>query len=116
MSVGEEGWETASTEAQIEFAGTADADPVVRMQVDEGVSFGYGVDDAHPVAGRADASTLTYENARPNADVEFMAGSGSVKETLVPSSARVGGTASSASSDDHDPRVRPVAARQPSIT
>ncbi|MCX5526627.1 DNRLRE domain-containing protein [Streptomyces bobili] len=83
MSVGEEGWETASTEAQIEFAGTADADPVVRMQVDEGVSVGYGVDDAHPVAGRADASTLTYENARPNADVEFMAGSGSVKETLV---------------------------------
>ncbi|MEV6183070.1 LamG-like jellyroll fold domain-containing protein [Streptomyces sp. NPDC052015] len=83
MRAGEEGWETASTEAQIEFAGTADADPVVRMQVDEGVSVGYGVDDAHPVTGQADASTLTYENARPNADVEFVAGSESVKETLV---------------------------------
>ncbi|MDR6981138.1 hypothetical protein J2X68_007880 [Streptomyces sp. 3330] len=32
MSVGEEGWETGATEVQIEFAGTADADPVVRMQ------------------------------------------------------------------------------------
>lgn len=83
MSAGEEGWETGSTEAQIEFGGTADADPVVRMQVDEGVSVGYGVDDAHPVAGQAEDSTLTYENARPNADVEFIAGSDSVKETLV---------------------------------
>ncbi|MGW0576254.1 LamG-like jellyroll fold domain-containing protein [Streptomyces sp. NPDC002920] len=83
MSAGEEGWETGSTQAQIEFAGTADADPVVRMQVDEGVSVGYGVDDAHPVAGQAEDSTLTYENARPGADVEFLAGSDSVKETLV---------------------------------
>ncbi|MGW0924937.1 LamG-like jellyroll fold domain-containing protein [Streptomyces sp. NPDC002755] len=83
MSAGEEGWETGSTEAQIEFGGTADADPVVRMQVDEGVSVGYGVDDAHPVAGQAEDSTLTYENARPNSDVEFIAGSDSVKETLV---------------------------------
>ncbi|MFH9554498.1 LamG-like jellyroll fold domain-containing protein [Streptomyces sp. NPDC017435] len=83
MSADEEGWETGSTEAQIEFGGTADADPVVRMQVDKGVSVGYGVDDAHPVAGQAEDSTLTYENARPNADVEFIAGSDSVKETLV---------------------------------
>jgi large repetitive protein len=83
MSVGEEGWETGSTEAPIEFAGTADADPVVRMQVDDGVSVGYGVDDAHPVTGQAEDSTLTYENARPHSDVEFLAGSDSVKETLV---------------------------------
>ncbi|MFF3503172.1 LamG-like jellyroll fold domain-containing protein [Streptomyces sp. NPDC003247] len=83
MSADEEGWETASTEVQIEFAGTADADPVVRMQVDEGMSVGYGVDEAHPVAGQVEASTLTYENARPSSDVEFIAGSDSVKETLV---------------------------------
>ncbi|SER60144.1 RHS repeat-associated core domain-containing protein [Streptomyces sp. yr375] len=83
MSAAEEGWETGSTEAQIEFGGTADAYPVVRMQVDEGVSVGYGVDDAHPVAGQAEDSTLTYENARPGADVELIAGSDSVKETLV---------------------------------
>ncbi|MFF3848265.1 LamG-like jellyroll fold domain-containing protein [Streptomyces sp. NPDC002328] len=83
MSADEEGWETSSTEARIEFAGTADADPVVRVQVDEGVSVGYGVDDAHGVAGQAEASTLTYENVRPHSDVEFLAGSDSVKETLV---------------------------------
>ncbi|MEH0549994.1 LamG-like jellyroll fold domain-containing protein [Streptomyces sp. B21-101] len=83
MSAAEEGWETASTEAQIQFAGTADADPVVRMQVDEGVSVGYGVDDAHPVTGQADNSTLTYDDVRHNADLELAAGSNSVKETLV---------------------------------
>jgi RHS repeat-associated protein len=83
MSAGEGGFETESTEAQIEFGGTADADPVVRMTVDEGVSVGYGVDQASTAAGQADGSTLAYEDVRPHSDVEFMAGSNSVKETLV---------------------------------
>ncbi|MFD9326656.1 LamG-like jellyroll fold domain-containing protein [Streptomyces sp. NPDC060065] len=83
MSVGEDDWETSSTEAQIEFGGTADADPVVRMQVDEGVSVGYGVDEASAAAGQATGSTLTYEDVRTSSDVEFVAGSDSVKETLV---------------------------------
>ncbi|WP_406354787.1 LamG-like jellyroll fold domain-containing protein [Streptomyces sp. NBC_00658] len=83
MSVGEDDWETSSTEAQIEFGGTADADPVVRMQVDEGVSVGYGVDEASAAAGQPDGSTLTYEDVRTSSDVEFVAGSDSVKETLV---------------------------------
>ncbi|MFD5014867.1 LamG-like jellyroll fold domain-containing protein [Streptomyces chartreusis] len=83
MSVGGEGWETDSTEVPIEFARTADTDPVVQMHVDEGVSVGYGVDQARAAAGQADGSTLTYENVRASSDVEFVAGSDSVKETLV---------------------------------
>lgn len=83
MSVGGEGWETGSTEAPIEFAGTADADPVVRMQFEAGVSVGYGVDEARAAAGQADGSTLTYEDVRASSDVEFVAGSDSVKETLI---------------------------------
>ncbi|MEU9171900.1 LamG-like jellyroll fold domain-containing protein [Streptomyces sp. NPDC048420] len=83
MSAGEDGWETASTESQIEFAGTADADPVVRMAVDENVSVGYGVTEATAAPGQAEGSTLTYEDVRPYSDVEFVAGSDSVKETLV---------------------------------
>ncbi|WP_393096894.1 LamG-like jellyroll fold domain-containing protein [Streptomyces sp. LN325] len=83
MSAGGEGWETGSTEAQVEFAGTADADPVVRMSVDDGVSVGYGLDGAAAAPGQADDSTLTYENVRTHSDVEFVAGSASVKETLV---------------------------------
>ncbi|MGW5768767.1 LamG-like jellyroll fold domain-containing protein [Streptomyces longwoodensis] len=83
MSVGGDGWQTGSTEAQIEFAGTADANPVTRMQVDDGVSVGYAVDDAAPVTGQTQGSTLTYEDVLPGADVEFIAGSDTVKETLV---------------------------------
>ncbi|CAM5467433.1 laminin G [Streptomyces canus] len=83
MSAGENGWQTESTESQIEFAGTADADPVVRMAVDEDVSVGYGVDEAAPAPGEAEGSTLTYEDVRPHSDVEFVAGSDSVKETVV---------------------------------
>ncbi|WP_405527289.1 hypothetical protein OG426_33225 [Streptomyces canus] len=83
MSAGEDGWQTESTESQIEFAGTADADPVVRMAVDEDVSVGYGVDEATAAPGQAEGSTLTYEDVRPYSDVEFVAGSDSVKETLV---------------------------------
>ncbi|WP_434099529.1 LamG-like jellyroll fold domain-containing protein [Streptomyces sviceus] len=83
MSASQDGWETASTEAPIEFAGTAEADPVVRMTVDEDVSVGYGVDDAAAAPGQTQGSTLTYQNVRPYSDVEFVAGSDSVKETLV---------------------------------
>ncbi len=83
MSAAEDGFETASTEAQIEFGGTADADPIVSMAVEDGVSVGYGVDDASAAAGQAEGSTLTYEDVRPHSDVEFVAGNASVKETLL---------------------------------
>ncbi|MEU8932882.1 LamG-like jellyroll fold domain-containing protein [Streptomyces sp. NPDC048409] len=83
MSAAEDGFATASTEAQIEFGGTADADPVVSMAVEDGVSVGYGVDDASAAAGQAEGSTLTYEDVRPHSDVQFVAGNASVKETLV---------------------------------
>ncbi|MFI6463124.1 LamG-like jellyroll fold domain-containing protein [Streptomyces sp. NPDC050538] len=83
MNVNEDGWETNSTATQVEFGGTADADPVVRLAVDEGVSVGYGVDGASAATGQAEDSTLTYEDVRADSDMEFVAGSDSVKETLV---------------------------------
>ncbi|MET8571924.1 hypothetical protein [Streptomyces sp. NPDC004783] len=83
MSVDEDGWETDSTEEVIEFAGTADADPVVRMEVGDGISVAYGVGDAAPVAGQVEGSTVTYADARPGSDVELLAGGDSIKETLI---------------------------------
>ncbi|ELS55655.1 LamG-like jellyroll fold domain-containing protein [Streptomyces viridochromogenes] len=83
MSTDGESWETRSTESAIEFAGTADADAVVRLEVSEGLSVGYGVDGARRAAGQADGSTVTYRDVRSDSDVEFVAGSESVKETLV---------------------------------
>ncbi|PAZ11830.1 laminin G [Streptomyces sp. SA15] len=83
MGLGGDGWETRSTEAEIQFAGSADADALVRMQVGEGLAVGYGVDDAHATTGTAHSSTVTYRNVRDDADLEFVAGGDSVKETLV---------------------------------
>lgn len=83
MSAGGEGWETAATEAPIEFAGTADADRVVRIRVGDGMSVAYGVSDARAVAGQAEGSTVTYPDARTGSDLELIAGGDSVKETLV---------------------------------
>ncbi|MEU8847205.1 LamG-like jellyroll fold domain-containing protein [Streptomyces sp. NPDC048564] len=83
MSGGDDGWKTRSTQSPIEFAGSADATSVVRMQVGEGLSIGYGVEGARPSDGRADGSNVTYPGVRPHSDLEFLAGSDSVKETLV---------------------------------
>ncbi|WP_317453992.1 LamG-like jellyroll fold domain-containing protein [Streptomyces sp. TRM68416] len=83
MSVGDEGWETRSTESRIEFAGSADADSVVRIEVGDGLSIGYGVEGASAVAGQVDGSKVTYPGVRPSSDLEFLAGSDSVKEILV---------------------------------
>ncbi|MFH9412110.1 LamG-like jellyroll fold domain-containing protein [Streptomyces rochei] len=83
MNAGGEGWETTATEEPIEFAGTADADPVVRIRVGDGMSVAYGVSDARAVVGQAEGSTVTYPDARTGADLEFIAGGDSVKETLV---------------------------------
>jgi RHS repeat-associated protein len=83
MSAGGEGWETASTEDRIEFAGTAEAESLVRMQVGDDLAVGYGLDGARPARGRADGSVLTYEDVRADVDLEFVAGGDSVKETLI---------------------------------
>ncbi|MEU3660966.1 DNRLRE domain-containing protein, partial [Streptomyces sp. NPDC032940] len=52
-------------------------------KVGDGLSVAYGVSDAGHVTGEAEGSTVTYADARPGSDVEFIAGGDSVKETLV---------------------------------
>ncbi|MCT9112241.1 DNRLRE domain-containing protein [Streptomyces mirabilis] len=83
MSVSEPGWETRSTESALQFAASGDADPVVRMQVGDGLSIGYGVDGANASIGRADGGVITYPDVRGDSDLQFIAGDSSVKETLV---------------------------------
>ncbi|WEO95811.1 LamG-like jellyroll fold domain-containing protein [Streptomyces sp. FXJ1.172] len=77
------GWQTRSTQAPLDFAGTADAADVVRMRMADGFSVGYGVSGAAASPARADGSTVTYPEVRPHADLELLAGNDSVKETLV---------------------------------
>ncbi|WP_157849764.1 LamG-like jellyroll fold domain-containing protein [Streptomyces novaecaesareae] len=76
-------WTTTAGEQQLKLGLTADADPLVQLQVADGISVGYSLQDAAPVQGTADGSLITYPEARPKADLTVLAGSSSFKETLV---------------------------------
>lgn len=76
-------WTTTATEQQLKLGLTADADPLVQLQLGDGLFVGYRLQDAAPAQGTAQGSTVTYPDARPRADVTVLAGSSSFKETLV---------------------------------
>lgn len=83
MDVSEPGWETESTESPVFFAGSADADPLVRMGLGDGLSVGYSIEGADAVTGRVEGSRITYAGVRDASDVELVAGGSSVKEVVV---------------------------------
>ncbi|MFJ5811103.1 LamG-like jellyroll fold domain-containing protein [Streptomyces sp. NPDC093093] len=83
MSVSGAGWEPRSTEDAIHFAEYASEETLVRLGIDDASSLGYGIEGAARSQGRVTGSTITYPDVRPSADVELLAGSDSVKETLV---------------------------------
>ncbi|WP_233221395.1 LamG-like jellyroll fold domain-containing protein [Streptomyces carminius] len=83
MSAEDDGWETRSTEAEISFAARADANPLVRIRVDEAHTVGYSLEGAAAVGGQADGDTLTFPGVRQSADLELAGTGDSVKETLV---------------------------------
>ncbi|MEU1310133.1 LamG-like jellyroll fold domain-containing protein [Streptomyces cinnamoneus] len=76
-------WETRSTAAAISFAPTADANPVMSMKLSDGPSLGYGLSGSTSAPGKVDGSVITYPDVRQAADLQYIAGSDSVKETLV---------------------------------
>ncbi|MEV4439694.1 LamG-like jellyroll fold domain-containing protein [Streptomyces sp. NPDC049577] len=76
-------WETRSTAVAIRFSATADADPVLRMGLGDRVAMSYGLQGASHVTGVVDGSVITYPDARPSADLRYIASNDTVKETLV---------------------------------
>ncbi|MFJ9614951.1 LamG-like jellyroll fold domain-containing protein [Streptomyces noursei] len=83
MSAEAPGWQTRSTETGIAFADHADATAVLTMDVGEGHAIGYRVEGAAHRAGAVDGALVSYRDVRPDADLEYLASSDSVKETLV---------------------------------
>ncbi|WP_406192102.1 DUF6531 domain-containing protein [Kitasatospora sp. NBC_01560] len=79
----QDGWTTTSGERELKLAVTANADPLVRLQLGDGVSVGYALQGATAAQGAAKGSTITYPDARPQADVSMVAGSSSFKEILT---------------------------------
>ncbi|MEU5051888.1 LamG-like jellyroll fold domain-containing protein [Streptomyces sp. NPDC021096] len=76
-------WETRSTAVAIRFSATADADPVLRMGLGDGIALAYGLEGASRATGTVDGSVITYPDARPSADLQYIASNDTVKETLV---------------------------------
>ncbi len=81
------GWEPRSTQRHVRFAEYADATPLVRLGVNDSAAIGYGIEGAAHSRGKVVGSVITYPEVRPAADVELIAGSASVKETLILKSA-----------------------------
>ncbi|MGW4116132.1 HNH/ENDO VII family nuclease [Actinosynnema sp. NPDC004786] len=76
-------WRTKSESVHKRFAEVADADVVASLELEPGVSFGYGVAGVVGAAGRVDGTAITYEDVRAGVDLELEANSGGIKETLV---------------------------------
>ncbi|MEU4211514.1 LamG-like jellyroll fold domain-containing protein [Streptomyces sp. NPDC026206] len=76
-------WETRSTAVAIRFSPTSDADPVLRMGLDDGIALAYGLEGASHATGTVDGSVITYPDARPSANLRYIASNDAVKETLV---------------------------------
>lgn len=83
MSASDQGWAPAATESPISFGDYANSDPVVQVAYGADASVGYAVDGAAAVKGSVDGSLIRYPDIRTSADLELLAGSDSVKETLV---------------------------------
>ncbi|MFD7098500.1 laminin G, partial [Streptomyces xanthophaeus] len=83
MSGSTSGWETRSTEDTVYFAEYADAETVARLGVSAAASIGYGIEGAAHSLGTVDGNVITYPEVRKSADLELIAGSNSIKETLI---------------------------------
>ncbi|MFF8279716.1 LamG-like jellyroll fold domain-containing protein [Streptomyces lateritius] len=77
------GWQTRSTEERVHFSEFADAESFLRLGVDDTTSIGYSIEGAARSQGRVSGSVITYPEVRRSTDVELIAGSDSVKETLI---------------------------------
>ncbi|WP_405603897.1 DNRLRE domain-containing protein [Streptomyces sp. NBC_01410] len=77
------GWQARSTEDKVYFSEFADAQTLVRLGVGDTAAIGYAIEGAARSQGRVNGSVITYPEVRPSTDVELIAGSDSVKETLI---------------------------------
>lgn len=80
-------WRTRSDSVHKRFAERADAAEVVSLELEPGVSVGYGVDGAGDAAARVDGAAVSYEDVRAGVDLEVEATAGGIKENLVLESA-----------------------------
>ncbi|GLY49816.1 hypothetical protein Lesp01_34720 [Lentzea sp. NBRC 102530] len=80
---GADGWRNRADSVRTTFARTADAQRLVRMDLGDGLEFGYGLGDATRATGVVDGATITYPAALPGSDLVLESVAGGVKESVV---------------------------------
>ncbi|MDV6013814.1 LamG-like jellyroll fold domain-containing protein, partial [Haloechinothrix sp. LS1_15] len=78
-----QGWSAAADSQDKRFARSARANTIVRVDLDDEHSVGFGLEDAQPSVGEVSGDTVTYPDVRPDADLEFQATPVGVKEVMV---------------------------------
>ncbi|SFC83822.1 LamG-like jellyroll fold domain-containing protein [Streptomyces aidingensis] len=78
-----DGWSTTSTEVGISFGPHAAADPLATLRLDAQHAVGFSLTGAQPSPGSAEGALIRYPDVLGTADLEFIAGSETIKETLV---------------------------------
>ncbi|WP_344261966.1 DNRLRE domain-containing protein [Streptomyces sodiiphilus] len=77
------GWVTTSTEVDIRFAADARSEPLAELRLDDEHAVAYSLRDAEAAEGIAEGAVITYPEALPGADLEFIAAGDGIKETMI---------------------------------
>ncbi len=80
-------WRSRSDSVNKRFADSADAATVASLELEPGVSFGYGLAGATGVEARVEGAAVTYPDVRAGVDLELEATPHGIKETLILDSA-----------------------------
>lgn len=77
------GWRNTADQVDTRFAGTASAEPFVRMRLPGAQEFAFGLAGTQATAARVEGSTVTYPGVARDTDLRIDVLPGGIKETLV---------------------------------
>ncbi|GLY92787.1 LamG-like jellyroll fold domain-containing protein [Actinoplanes sp. NBRC 103695] len=77
------GWKNSADAVDVRLAPRANAADLVKLTLDAGHVFAYGLSGASAVAGRVDGDAILYPGALPGTDLKLQAQPGGAKETIV---------------------------------
>ena len=77
------GWKNTADAVDVRLAPRANAADLVRLTLDAGHVFAYGLSGASAAAGRQDGDAVVYPGVLPGTDLKLQAEPGGAKETIV---------------------------------
>ncbi|GAA4230000.1 polymorphic toxin-type HINT domain-containing protein [Actinomadura meridiana] len=83
VKTAKDGWAPRAAQDAPWFAKSANAESVVRLDLDPNTGLGFGIAAAAPSEGQIQGGQVTYPDVRPSSDVRFTARNGGAKEEIV---------------------------------